>query len=265
MKRNVEKGNGKNLKDKSLVGMVWRCRKDLRVYPGQGTTEYAILVGVLVVTRVQFSQRSVKREVGRLFCRSLASNGRPSICEFHKTATRRATRYVDNAKTASIPVAGTSGRSPPNTWTSRSLPTRASTARSSTAWSTISGRASSTSSWRGSSTASCVASVPSPTWSARFRESDPRTVCAFARATAACSTSRPPTGATSRRCSPTMPSLRARGRASASGGQTSNTRSKDDRGAARNAATGTRLTAKSSPKRQRSCGRATVRTSQATP
>ena len=30
---------------------------------GQGTTEYAILVGVLVVTRVQFSQMSVKREV----------------------------------------------------------------------------------------------------------------------------------------------------------------------------------------------------------
>ena len=50
MKKNVERGNGKNSKDKSLVGMVWRCRKDLRVYPGQGTTEYAILVGVLVVT-----------------------------------------------------------------------------------------------------------------------------------------------------------------------------------------------------------------------
>lgn len=49
MKRNVERGNEKNAKDKSLVGMVWRCRKDLRVYPGQGTTEYAILVGVLVV------------------------------------------------------------------------------------------------------------------------------------------------------------------------------------------------------------------------
>ena len=31
MKRNVEKGNGKNLKDKSLVGMVWRCRKDLAI------------------------------------------------------------------------------------------------------------------------------------------------------------------------------------------------------------------------------------------
>lgn len=46
MKRNVERGNEKNAKDKSLVGMVWRCRKDLRVYPGQGTTEYAILVGV---------------------------------------------------------------------------------------------------------------------------------------------------------------------------------------------------------------------------
>lgn len=52
MKRNVEKGNGKNLKDKSLVGMVWRCRKNLRVYPGQGTTEYAILVGVLVVIAI---------------------------------------------------------------------------------------------------------------------------------------------------------------------------------------------------------------------
>ena len=265
MKRNVEKGNGKNLKDKSLVGMVWRCRKDLRVYPGQGTTEYAILVGVLVVTRVQFSQRSVKREVGRLFCRSLASNGRPSICEFHKTATRRATRYVDNAKTASIPVAGTSGRSPPNTWTSRSLPTRASTARSSTAWSTISERASSMSSWRGSSTASCVASARSPTWSARFRESDPRTACASARATAGCSTSRPPTGATSPRCSRTTPSSRARERVSESGGRTCSTHWTANRDAARNGASATRWTAKSSPRRRRSCERAIAPTSPGTP
>jgi len=51
MKRNVGRGNGKNSRDKSLVGM-WRCRKDLRVYPGQGTTEYAILVGVLVVIAI---------------------------------------------------------------------------------------------------------------------------------------------------------------------------------------------------------------------
>lgn len=63
MKRNVGRGNGKNSKDKSLVGMVWRCRKDLRVYPGQGTTEYAILVGVLVVLlflRLRFSDLSCK-------------------------------------------------------------------------------------------------------------------------------------------------------------------------------------------------------------
>ena len=33
----------------SLPGMVWNCRKDLRAYSGQGTTEYAILVGVFVV------------------------------------------------------------------------------------------------------------------------------------------------------------------------------------------------------------------------
>ena len=87
MKRNVEKGNGKNFKDKSLVGMVWRCRKDLRVYPGQGTTEYAILVGVLVVTRVQLRQRLAKREVRSLFCRSPPSNERPSTYEFHRTDT----------------------------------------------------------------------------------------------------------------------------------------------------------------------------------
>lgn len=35
-----------NSKKESLVKMVWRCRKDLRTLSGQGTTEYAILVGV---------------------------------------------------------------------------------------------------------------------------------------------------------------------------------------------------------------------------
>ena len=35
-----------------IVCSNWRCRKDLRVYPGQGTTEYAILVGVLVVIAI---------------------------------------------------------------------------------------------------------------------------------------------------------------------------------------------------------------------
>lgn len=39
-------------KRESLVSMVWRCRKDMRVYAGQGTTEYAILVGVLVVIAI---------------------------------------------------------------------------------------------------------------------------------------------------------------------------------------------------------------------
>lgn len=39
-------------KKESLVAMVWRCRKDLRAYSGQGTTEYAILVGVLVVIAI---------------------------------------------------------------------------------------------------------------------------------------------------------------------------------------------------------------------
>lgn len=36
----------------SLPGMVWNCRKDLRAYSGQGTTEYAILVGALVVIAI---------------------------------------------------------------------------------------------------------------------------------------------------------------------------------------------------------------------
>lgn len=39
-------------KKESLVGMVWRCRKEMRALPGQGTTEYAILVGVLVVIAI---------------------------------------------------------------------------------------------------------------------------------------------------------------------------------------------------------------------
>ena len=39
-------------KKESLVAMVWRCRKNLRAYSGQGTTEYAILVGVLVVIAI---------------------------------------------------------------------------------------------------------------------------------------------------------------------------------------------------------------------
>ncbi|MEF2655320.1 MAG: hypothetical protein U0M72_02640 [Eggerthellaceae bacterium] len=39
-------------KKESLVGMVWRCRSYLRAQPGQGTTEYAILVGVLVVIAI---------------------------------------------------------------------------------------------------------------------------------------------------------------------------------------------------------------------
>lgn len=39
-------------KKESLVGMVWRCRSYLRARPGQGTTEYAILVGVLVVIAI---------------------------------------------------------------------------------------------------------------------------------------------------------------------------------------------------------------------
>lgn len=39
-------------KKESLVGMVWRCRSCLRARPGQGTTEYAILVGVLVVIAI---------------------------------------------------------------------------------------------------------------------------------------------------------------------------------------------------------------------
>lgn len=34
------------------VGMVWRARRHLRSAPGQGTTEYAILVGVLVVIAI---------------------------------------------------------------------------------------------------------------------------------------------------------------------------------------------------------------------
>ena len=38
--------------DRSLVSMIWRCRKDLRASSGQGTTEYAILVGVLVVIAI---------------------------------------------------------------------------------------------------------------------------------------------------------------------------------------------------------------------
>lgn len=41
-----------NSKNESLVKMVWRCRKDLRTLSGQGTTEYAILVGVLVVIAI---------------------------------------------------------------------------------------------------------------------------------------------------------------------------------------------------------------------
>lgn len=36
----------------SLPGMVWNCRHELRGYSGQGTTEYAILVGVLVVIAI---------------------------------------------------------------------------------------------------------------------------------------------------------------------------------------------------------------------
>ena len=53
----------------------------------QGTTEYAILVGVLVVTRVQLRQRLAKREVRSLFCGSPPSNERPSTYEFHRTDT----------------------------------------------------------------------------------------------------------------------------------------------------------------------------------
>lgn len=41
-----------NSKKESLVKMVWRCRKDLCTLSGQGTTEYAILVGVLVVIAI---------------------------------------------------------------------------------------------------------------------------------------------------------------------------------------------------------------------
>lgn len=41
-----------NSKKESLVKMVWLCRKDLRTLSGQGTTEYAILVGVLVVIAI---------------------------------------------------------------------------------------------------------------------------------------------------------------------------------------------------------------------
>lgn len=41
-----------NSKKESLVKMVWRCRKDLRTLSGQGTTEYAILVGALVVIAI---------------------------------------------------------------------------------------------------------------------------------------------------------------------------------------------------------------------
>lgn len=48
----VKKSESPARKKKSLVAMVWRCRKDLRVYSGQGTTEYAILVGVLVVIAI---------------------------------------------------------------------------------------------------------------------------------------------------------------------------------------------------------------------
>lgn len=44
--------NKSDSKRESLVSMVWRCRKDMRVYAGQGTTEYAILVGVLVVIAI---------------------------------------------------------------------------------------------------------------------------------------------------------------------------------------------------------------------
>ena len=42
----------KTCKSESLISMVWRCRKDLKACPGQGTTEYAILVGVLVVIAI---------------------------------------------------------------------------------------------------------------------------------------------------------------------------------------------------------------------
>lgn len=40
------------VKRESMVGMVWRCRKEMRASSGQGTTEYAILVGVLVVIAI---------------------------------------------------------------------------------------------------------------------------------------------------------------------------------------------------------------------
>lgn len=34
------------------ISMVWQCRSELRASSGQGTTEYAILVGVLVVIAI---------------------------------------------------------------------------------------------------------------------------------------------------------------------------------------------------------------------
>lgn len=37
---------------KSMVGMVWNARHYLKSQKGQGTTEYAILVGVLVVIAI---------------------------------------------------------------------------------------------------------------------------------------------------------------------------------------------------------------------
>lgn len=39
-------------RDWGLVRAVWRSRRELHVSPGQGTTEYAILVGVLVVIAI---------------------------------------------------------------------------------------------------------------------------------------------------------------------------------------------------------------------
>lgn len=67
--------------------MVARACALVRDEAGQGTTEYAILVGVLVVTRVQLRQRLAKREVRSLFCGSPPSNERPSTYEFHRTDT----------------------------------------------------------------------------------------------------------------------------------------------------------------------------------
>ena len=76
----------KKFKRKAIEERV-RIARRLCDARGQGTTEYAILVGVLVVTRVQLRQRLAKREVRSLFCRSPPSNERPSTYEFHRTDT----------------------------------------------------------------------------------------------------------------------------------------------------------------------------------